>query len=142
MNRKELVTEIAQRTDTAMHQINATLDHVVDVITEALANGREVALKGFGTFGVSKRAARVGRNPQTGDKIKIKASKAPKFRPSSQLKDAVKTGKAAAKKATGAKKTAAKKTATKASAAKTKAPAKKAPAKKAPAKKAAPRKRG
>ncbi len=93
MNRKELVSEVANRTEVAMSQINKTLDHVVDIITEALTNGREVAVKGFGTFAVAKRAARVGRNPQTGAKIKIGASKAPKFRPSSQLKQAVKSGK-------------------------------------------------
>lgn len=106
MNRKELVSEVAKRTETAMSQINHTLDHVVDIITEAMSNGREVALKGFGTFAVTKRAARVGRNPQTGAKIKIGASKAPKFRPSSQLKSAVKTGKRVATKAKGKAKTA------------------------------------
>ena len=105
MNRKELVSEVAKRTTTAMSQINHTLDHVMDIITEALSNGKEVALKGFGTFAVAKRAPRVGRNPQTGAKINISASKAPKFRPSSQLKKAVKSGKASgAKKGTKAKK--------------------------------------
>lgn len=94
MNRKELVSEVSKRTELAMGQINHMLDHVVDVVTEAMANGREVALKGFGTFAVAKRSARVGRNPQTGAKIKIAASKAPKFRASSQLKDAVRSGKA------------------------------------------------
>lgn len=112
MNRKELVSEVAKRTDVAMGQINHLLDNVVDIITEAMSSGREVALKGFGTFAVAKRAARVGRNPQTGAKIKIGASKAPKFRPSSQLKEAVRTGKKTAKKA-AAKKTAPKKAAAK-----------------------------
>ena len=93
MNRKELVAEVAKRTAMAMSQINHTLDNVLDVVSEAMVNGREVALKGFGTFAVAKRAARVGRNPQTGQKMKIGPSKAPKFRPSSQLKAAVKTGK-------------------------------------------------
>lgn len=115
MNRKELVSEVSKRTELAMGQINHMLDHVVDVVTEAMANGREVALKGFGTFAVAKRSARVGRNPQTGAKIKIAASKAPKFRASSQLKDAVKSGKAKkAKAAKPAKKTAKKAVAKKA----------------------------
>ncbi len=109
MNRKELVSEVASRTEVAMSQINKTLDHVVDIITEALTNGREVAVKGFGTFAVAKRAARVGRNPQTGAKIKIGASKAPKFRPSSQLKQAVKSGKKVVTKAKAKAKPAAKK---------------------------------
>jgi DNA-binding protein HU-beta len=103
MNRKELVTEVAKRTEMAMSQINHLLDNVLDTITDAMANGREVAVKGFGTFAVAKRAARVGRNPQTGAKIKINASKAPKFRPSSQLKDAVRSGKKVAKKKTAKK---------------------------------------
>ncbi len=141
MNRKELVAEVAKRTEVAMSQINHTLDHVLDAISEALTGGRDVALKGFGTFSVSKRAARVGRNPQTGATIKIGASKSPKFKPSSQLKQAVKAGKVA-KKAAPAKKAskpAAKKAAPKKAAAKpaAKKVAKKAPAKKAPAKKAA-----
>lgn len=113
MNRKELVSEVSKRTELAMGQINHMLDHVVDVVTEAMANGREVALKGFGTFAVAKRSARVGRNPQTGAKIKIAASKAPKFRASSQLKHAVKSGKAK-KAAKPAKKTAKKAVAKKA----------------------------
>lgn len=106
MNRKELVAEVAKRTEVAMSQINKTLDSVIDTIVDALANGRQVALKGFGTFSVAKRSARMGRNPKTGAKIKIGPSKAPKFRPSSQLKQAVKTGKkktgrAATKKTSG-----------------------------------------
>lgn len=104
MNRKELVTEVAKRTEMAMSQINHLLDNVIDTITDTMANGREVAVKGFGTFAVAKRAARVGRNPQTGAKIKINASKAPKFRASSQLKEAVRSGKKNAKKKTTAKK--------------------------------------
>ena len=61
----------------------------VDVISKALKKGDEVALVGFGTFGVSKRATRSGRNPKTGETIKIAASKTPKFKPGKALKDLV-----------------------------------------------------
>ena len=94
MNKEELVQEVAKKTKASQKQVAEILSSAIEIIEKTVAKGKKVTLVGFGTFEPRKRAARTGRNPQTGAKIKIGASKAPKFRASSQLKDAVRSGKA------------------------------------------------
>ncbi len=89
MNKKELVDQVSENTGYHKKEIKEILEGTLDAISDALANGERVQLVGFGTFEVSKRAAREGRNPQTGKKIKIAARKVPKFRPGKALKDQV-----------------------------------------------------
>jgi len=89
MNKGDLVNEVAQVVGTKK-EAQAAVDCVFSSITKALKKGDAVTLVGFGTFKVTKRKARKGRNPQTGEEIKIKASKAPKFTAGKSLKDAVK----------------------------------------------------
>jgi DNA-binding protein HU-beta len=138
MNRRELVNAIAAHTELEPKQVDAALRGFTDVVTAVVAKGEPVAITGFAKFAKVERAARMGRNPATGEPVKIKASKKARITPLKAFKDAVLAGKKApAKKAAPAKKTA---PARKAAPAK-KAPAKKAPARKAPAKKAPARKR-
>ncbi|MCH9817366.1 MAG: HU family DNA-binding protein [Burkholderiaceae bacterium] len=89
MNKTELVEHIAKATDTSKAAAARSLDAMVDAVRKTLKKGGTVSLVGFGTFAVGKRAARTGRNPRTGDTIKIKAAKVPKFRPGKGLKDAI-----------------------------------------------------
>lgn len=89
MTKAELIKAIAAETGATQTSTSSTVDAILRVITEALANGDEINLVGFGKFSVAERAARIGRNPQTGDEIKIDAKKAPKFKPSSALKNAL-----------------------------------------------------
>ena len=89
MNRKELAAAIAAGTGLTKKDAEAALNAFVDVVTEELKKGEKVQLVGFGTFEVSERAAREGRNPQTGETMTIEASKAPKFKAGKALKDAV-----------------------------------------------------
>ena len=89
MNRKELAAAIAAETGLTKKDAEAALNAFVDVVTEELKKGEKVQLVGFGTFEVSERAAREGRNPQTGETMTIAASKAPKFKAGKALKDAV-----------------------------------------------------
>ncbi|MGA7269697.1 MAG: HU family DNA-binding protein [Acidimicrobiia bacterium] len=89
MNKSELVDAIAAATDGTKADAQAHLDAVLDSITDALKKGDKVSLTGFGTFEVRHRAARTGRNPQTGETIQVKASKAPAFKAGKSLKDAV-----------------------------------------------------
>lgn len=89
MNKQDLITEVAKATCTKAEAVKA-LDAVLKAIQKALKKGESVTLVGFGTFSVSKRAARKGRNPQTGAPIKIAAKKVPKFTAGKALKDAVK----------------------------------------------------
>ncbi len=89
MNKKELVDRVSEGTGYHKKEIKEILEGTLDAISDALAKGERVQLVGFGTFEVSKRAAREGRNPQTGKKIKIAARKVPKFRPGKALKDQV-----------------------------------------------------
>ena len=89
MNKADLVNEVLGIVDTKKTAHEA-VDCMLSAITNALKKGEDVVLTGFGTFKVVKRKARKGRNPQTGEEIKIKASKAPKFTPGKALKDAVK----------------------------------------------------
>ena len=89
MNKGDLVDEVAKVVGTKK-EAQAAVECVLSSITKALKKGDAVTLVGFGTFKVTKRKARMGRNPQTGEEIKIKASKAPKFTPGKALKEAVK----------------------------------------------------
>jgi len=88
MNKGDLINEVAKVVSTKKEAQEA-VDCVISSITKALKKGDVVTLVGFGTFKVTKRKARKGRNPQTGEEIKIKASNAPKFTPGKSLKDAV-----------------------------------------------------
>ncbi len=89
MNKKELVDRVSEETGYHKKEVKEILEGITEVISAALEKGEKVQLVGFGTFEVSKRAAREGRNPQTGKKIKIAARKVPKFRPGKALKDRV-----------------------------------------------------
>ncbi|MEJ7611406.1 MAG: HU family DNA-binding protein [Ferruginibacter sp.] len=85
MNKAELIAKIADDAGVTKTQANATVDSFVDAVTKTLKKGDKVTLVGFGTFSVSKRAARNGRNPQTGAVIKIKAKKVAKFKAGKEL---------------------------------------------------------
>ena len=85
MNKAELIAKIAEDAGITKTQANATVDAFVDAVTKTLKKGDKVTLVGFGTFSVSKRAARNGRNPQTGAVIKIKAKKVAKFKAGKEL---------------------------------------------------------
>ena len=89
MNKNDLVAAVADKAQLTRTQAQTAVDAVFDAITGSLKAEEEVRIVGFGTFVVSKRAATEGRNPQTGEKIQIAASKQPKFRAGKQLKDAV-----------------------------------------------------
>lgn len=90
MNKAELIEHIANNADLNKAQAGRALDALIDAVRRTLKKGESVSLIGFGTFAVTKRAARTGRNPRTGATIKIKAAKIPKFRPGKGLKDAIK----------------------------------------------------
>lgn len=85
MNKAELIARISDDTDVTKSQANAVLDSFVNTVTKTLKAGGKVTLVGFGTFSVSKRVARNGRNPQTGESIKIKAKKVAKFKAGKEL---------------------------------------------------------
>ena len=89
MNKTELVAAMAEQTNLSKKDAEAALKAFIDVVSEELKKGEKVQLVGFGTFEVSERAAREGRNPQTGATMKIKASKAPKFKAGKALKDMI-----------------------------------------------------
>ena len=89
MNKNDLVASVADSADLSKADATKAVDAVFDAISGALTKGEEVRLVGFGTFAVATRAASEGRNPRTGEKIKIAASKQPKFKPGKALKDAV-----------------------------------------------------
>jgi DNA-binding protein HU-beta len=146
MNKAELIDVLTTKLNTDRRQATAAVENVVDTIVRAVHKGDSVTITGFGVFEQRRRAARVARNPRTGETVKVKPTSVPAFRPGAQFKavvsgaqrlpsegPAVKRGVVAGG---AAKKTAAKKAPAKKAAAK-KAPAKKAAAKKAPAKKAA-----
>jgi DNA-binding protein HU-beta len=148
MNKAELIDVLTQKLGSDRRQATAAVENVVDTIVRAVHKGDSVTITGFGVFEQRRRAARVARNPRTGETVKVKPTSVPAFRPGAQFKavvsgaqrlpaegPAVKRGVVSA----GAAKKAAKKAPAKKAAAK-KAPAKKAPAKKAPAKKAAVKK--
>ena len=89
MNKTEFIAAVAEKAEISKKDSEKALKAFVDVVTEQLKAGDKVQLVGFGTFEVSERAAREGRNPQTGETMKIEASKAPKFKAGKALKDAV-----------------------------------------------------
>ena len=89
MTKAELIDKMAKDADVSKATAQRALDSFMDGIKKSLKKGDTVTLVGFGTFSVAKRAARKGRNPQTGETIKIKASKSPKFKAGKAFKDAV-----------------------------------------------------
>ncbi|OBC02185.1 HU family DNA-binding protein [Mycobacterium sp. 852002-40037_SCH5390672] len=146
MNKAELIDVLTTKLNTDRRQATAAVENVVDTIVRAVHKGDSVTITGFGVFEQRRRAARVARNPRTGETVKVKPTSVPAFRPGAQFKavvsgaqrlpsdgPAVKRGVVSGG---AAKKTAAKKAPAKKAAAK-KAPAKKAAAKKAPVRKAA-----
>ena len=89
MNKKELVAAVAGKCEVSKKDAEKVIEAVTSVITDALKNGDKVQLVGFGTFEVAERAAREGRNPESGETMYIAASKTPKFKAGKVLKDAV-----------------------------------------------------
>lgn len=89
MNKTELIDHIAKQADISKAAAGRALEAIVGGIRTSLKKGNTVTLVGFGTFTVGKRAARTGRNPRTGDSIRIKAARVPKFRPGKALKDSL-----------------------------------------------------
>jgi len=89
MNKNDLVAAVAEKTGVPKAEAEKIIDATLDTVTGTLKGGDEVRLVGFGTFVVTTRKAGTGRNPRTGEEIKIPASKQPKFRAGKQLKDAV-----------------------------------------------------
>ena len=89
MTKQEMIDKIAAKTGETKKATDDTVKAFVEVVTEALAAGDKVQLVGFGTFEVRERAARTGKNPQTGEALEIPASKAPAFKAGKALKDAV-----------------------------------------------------
>ena len=128
MNRRELVQAVASHTGLDKKQVDETLKGFQEVVTAVVAKGEPISISGFAKFAKVERAARMGRNPQTGEPVKIKASKKARITPLKGFKDAVMTPSLAPKVAAGVL--------SGSSSAKKAAPAKKAPAKTAAAKKA------
>lgn len=89
MNRKELVDALAAKTNSTKADAERSISALIEIITATLKKGENIALVGFGTFEVRKRAARTGRNPATGAELEIKASKVPAFKAGAPLKAAV-----------------------------------------------------
>ncbi|WP_294578322.1 HU family DNA-binding protein [uncultured Thomasclavelia sp.] len=89
MNKAELIEAIASNAEMTKTDVDKVITSFVDVVTDALANGEKVSLKGFGNFEVRERGERTGRNPRTGEPMTIAASKAPAFKASTALKNAV-----------------------------------------------------
>ena len=94
MNKSEITGRVADRIGMSRSAAGDAVDAVFEAVSEALANGEEVRVVGFGTFGTRNRPARTGRNPQTGESLSIPASTAPAFKPGKALKDAVNEGSA------------------------------------------------
>lgn len=90
MNKAELIDAVAVNADLSKAAAGRALDATLEAITKALKKKDTVTLVGFGTFSVRKRSARIGRNPKTGEEIKIRASKVPGFKAGKTLKDAIK----------------------------------------------------
>src|SRR6202453_3228035 len=136
MTKSELVRVLAEDFELPRRQVNDLVEGLLDKITEVLKSGDKVALTPFGQFRIRDRAARIARNPQTGEPVNVPAKRVLKFTAGRTLKDAV-----GAPKRGGAKKTAAKKSTAKKSVAKNPPAAKNSLAKKAPARKKAAKKR-
>jgi DNA-binding protein HU-beta len=90
MTKADLIDKVASSAGLSKADAGRALDAALDSIKKSLKKGQKVTLVGFGTFSVAKRKARIGRNPRTGEEIKIAASKTPKFTPGKMLKQAVK----------------------------------------------------
>jgi DNA-binding protein HU-beta len=141
VNRSQLLNAYAERNGISRKEADAAVTSLVELITETVCRGEDVAISGFAKFRRIDRPARMARNPATGEQVKVAAKRVARITPLKAFKDSVLSGKAPAKKVAKkapAKKAPAKKTAKKAPA--KKAPAKKAPAKRAPAKKTAAKK--
>ena len=108
MNKSELIEELAKRAELTKAAANKVIDTLTDIITSAISKGNPVALIGFGTFKSVLRAARTGKNPKTGETLKIAARTVPKFSAGAALKAAVSGKKSPAAKKPAAKKAAAK----------------------------------
>lgn len=93
MNKKDIINALAKKTGLSKAKASDALNAVTDTIAAGLKKNEKVTLIGFGTFDVVKRKARTGRNPSTGEKMKIKASNAPRFKAGKALKDVVNKGK-------------------------------------------------
>jgi DNA-binding protein HU-beta len=89
MNKAEFVSAVADAADFSKVEAAKAVEAIIEVVKKALKKGDQISLVGFGTFVVRKRAARTGRNPRTGQQIKIKASKNPSFKAGKALKDAI-----------------------------------------------------
>ncbi|WP_028775768.1 HU family DNA-binding protein [Shimazuella kribbensis] len=89
MNKTDLINKVAEATETTKKEATQSVEAVLSVISDALGAGEKVQLIGFGNFEVRERAARKGRNPQTGEEIDIPAMKVPAFKPGKQLKEEV-----------------------------------------------------
>ena len=89
MNKTELVTAMAEKAEFSKKDAEKALTAFTNIVADTLVDGNRVAITGFGTFEVVERAARTGRNPQTGETIQIAASKSPKFKPAKALKNVV-----------------------------------------------------
>ncbi len=98
MNKTELITALSEKAEVSKKDATAVLEAFTATVTEELAKKEKVALVGFGTFETKERAARIGRNPQTGKEMKIAASVAPAFKAGKALKDAVNAPKKGKKK--------------------------------------------
>lgn len=90
MNKTELISAMADKAEISKKEAENALTAFTNIVTDTLAGGNKVTITGFGVFDVIERAARTGRNPQTGESIQIQASKSPKFKAGRILKDAVK----------------------------------------------------
>ena len=116
MNKAELIDAVASRGDVSKREVTEIVDAFVEEVKKAVVRGDKVAISGFGIFEAQARKARLGRNPRTGETVKIKATKLPKFRPGAEFKAVVSGAKkisTAAPKKAAAKKAAAKKAAPK-----------------------------
>ena len=89
MNRSELISAVAEQASLSRKEADAAVSALIDVVTDTLKKGDKLSLIGFGTFEVSERAAREGKNPLTGEKIQIPACKIPKFKAGKALKDSL-----------------------------------------------------
>ncbi|MCY4324654.1 MAG: HU family DNA-binding protein [Betaproteobacteria bacterium] len=90
LSKADLVSDVAEKTGESQASTKRVIDETIEAITKSLKKGRPVTIVGFGTFAIAVRKARTGRNPKTGETIKIKGGKTPKFRAGKGLKDAVK----------------------------------------------------
>ena len=138
MNKSDVIERVASTADVGKQQAERVIDAFFDTVRSAVGGGDKVGWPGFGSFSVSQRSARTGRNPQTGEPVKIAASRAVKFTAGSALKDFMRSTGGAKKSAASKQKATA---ATKGAGTKSTAPAKKAPAAKATSAKKTPAKK-